>query len=26
LGMGSAFIVAFVFWLVGSAVANCRYK
>ena len=21
-----AFVVAFVFWLVGSAVANCRYK
>ena len=26
LGMGQAFIVAFVLWLVGSAIANCRYK
>jgi hypothetical protein len=26
MGMGSAFMVAFVFWLVGSAIANCRYK
>ena len=26
LGMGWAFMVAFVFWLVGSAIANCRYK
>ena len=26
LGMGWAFVVAFVFWLVGSAIANCRYK
>ena len=26
LGMGGAFIVAFALWLVGSAIANCRYK
>jgi len=26
LGMGRAFIVTFVLWLVGSAIANCRYK
>ncbi len=26
MGMGWAFIAAFIFWLVGSAVANCRYK
>ena len=26
LGMGWAFIVAFALWLVGSAIANCRYK
>jgi hypothetical protein len=26
LGMGQAFIVAFVLWLVGFAIANCRFK
>jgi hypothetical protein len=26
MGMGWAFIVGFVPWLVGSALANCRYK
>jgi hypothetical protein len=26
LGMGRAFIVTFVLWIVGSAVANRRYK
>lgn len=26
LGIGETFILMFVLWLVGSAVANCRYK
>lgn len=26
LGIGQAFIVSFVLWLVGSAIANCRFK
>jgi len=26
LGMGMAFIVTFVLWLVGSAIASCRFK
>jgi hypothetical protein len=26
LGTGSAFMVAFVLWLVGSAIASCRFK
>ena len=26
LGMGESFVVMFVLWLVGSAIANCRYK
>ena len=26
LGMGQAFVVAFVLWLVGGAVASCRFK
>ncbi len=26
MGMGLAFMVSFVLWLVGSAIANCRFK
>jgi hypothetical protein len=26
LGIGQAYIVTFVLWLVGSAIANCRFK
>jgi hypothetical protein len=26
MGMGCAFIVAFVLWLIGGAIANCRYN
>jgi hypothetical protein len=26
LGIGGAFTLMFVLWLVGSAIANCRYK